>query len=280
MTTTAATLADEILDGVGIIDCDTHITEPADLWTSRAPRSMRDRMPQHRTVDGVTAWYLDGELWASIGGNTIATGPRKVLGTHVVQPFDDVDPSAWDAKARLRLMDDQGVEAAILFPNGIGFASNHVFAIDDEAQRTAVLQTYNDFYLDLQAESGDRLLGQGLLPIWDMDLTVKEMTRLLDGGMRGFTLSDKPEMLGLPELHEPYFEPMWDLFNETGAVPSFHIGSGARKEEMEALRAMRNQPKVQFAPGERRPIPADAEPGLERRSAPSARSPCLRRRCT
>ena len=221
---------------------------------------MRDRVPQHRTVDGVTAWFLDGELWASIGGNTIATGRRKVLGTHVVQPFDEVDPSSWDAKARLQLMDEQGIEAAILFPNGIGFASNHVFAIDDEAQRTAVLQTYNDFFVDLHHESGDRLLGQGLLPIWDMDLTVKEMTRLLDEGMRGFTLSDKPEMLGLPELHEPYFEPMWDLFNESGAVPSFHIGSGARKEEMEALRAMRNKPKVQYAPGEPRPIPPTPRP--------------------
>ena len=161
-------------------------------------------------------------------------------------------------------MDDQGVEAAILFPNGIGFASNHVFAIDDEAQRTAVLQTYNDFYLDLQHESDDRLLGQGLLPIWDMDLTVKEMTRLLDAGMRGFTLSDKPEMLGLPELHEPYFEPMWDLFNESGAVPSFHIGSGARKEEMEALRAMRNQPKAQYAAGGAPADPGHAQPVVER----------------
>ena len=140
---------------------------------------------------------------------------------------------------RLALMDDMGVSPQVVYPNGIGFASNHIFAIEDEAQRTAVLQIYNDFYVDIQDESGGRLVPQAMLPIWDMDLTVAEMTRLLDKGIRGFTLSDKPELLGLPELPEPYFEPMWDLFNESGAVVNFHIGAGQRKEEMEAIRAAR-----------------------------------------
>jgi hypothetical protein len=29
-----------------IIDADTHVTETADLWTSRAPAAMRDRVPR------------------------------------------------------------------------------------------------------------------------------------------------------------------------------------------------------------------------------------------
>jgi predicted TIM-barrel fold metal-dependent hydrolase len=66
---------------------------------------------------------------------------------------------------------------------------------------------------------------------------------LLDRGIRGFTLSDKPELLGLPELPEPYFEPMWDLFDQSGAVANFHIGAGARKEEIESLRAARLKPR-------------------------------------
>jgi predicted TIM-barrel fold metal-dependent hydrolase len=65
------------------------------------------------------------------------------------------------------------------------------------------------------------------------------MERLLDRGVRGFTLSDKPEMLGLPELPHAYFEPMWDLFDESGAVANFHIGAGARREEIERLRGAR-----------------------------------------
>jgi predicted TIM-barrel fold metal-dependent hydrolase len=228
------------LAGVHIIDCDAHLTEPPNLWTSRAPASLQGRVPVQKTIDGATSWYLDDEPWASTGGNTIQGGRQKVLGSHVVQPFDVVDASAWGVNERLELLDDAGIYAEILYPNGIGFASNHVFAIADDAQRTAVLRIYNDFLVEVQDESKGRLFPQALLPIWDMDLTINEMTRLLDRGVTGFTLSDKPELLGLPELPEPYFTPMWDLFNDSGAVANFHIGAGARREEFEALR---NQPR-------------------------------------
>lgn len=257
-----------------IIDCDAHFTEPEDLWSSRAPESMKDRMPKLQTIDGRTGWFLDGEMWASIGGNTIRQGQEKVLGSHVVQPFAEVDPAAWSVPERLKLMDKMGLHAQVIYPNGIGFASNHVFAIKDEAQRTAVLQTYNDFYVDLQEQSDGRLLPQGILPIWDMDLTIKEMTRLLDKGMRGFTLSDKPELLGLPELPHEYFAPMWDLFNESGAVANFHIGAGNRREDLEAIRGARYADDPHKG-GPRSDPPAVADPywrsfGMQRRLAVQA----------
>jgi len=161
---------------------------------------------------------------------------RKVLGTLSVQPFENIAPSSWSVPERLALMDALGVETQILYPNGIGFSSNHLFAIEDIKQRSMALQVYNDFLIDVQNESGGRLLPQAMIPIWDMDFTIKEMTRLIEKGITGFTMSDRPEMIGLPELPEPYFEPMWDLFNESGAVPNFHIQSGARREEHEAMR--------------------------------------------
>lgn len=233
----AGAMVQDPLGDVKIIDCDAHITEPANLWISRVPESMRSRVPIQKTLDGMTAWYLHDKLWASTGGNTISTGGEKILGSHVVQPFDLVDVSAWSARERVDLMDKMGIWGQVLYPNGVGFASNHIFAIEDHEERTLVLQVYNDFLTDLQAESNSRLLPQGLLPIWDMDLCVKEMTRLIDQGMRGFTLSDKPEMLGLPELHESYFDPMWDLFNTSGTVANFHIGAGNRREETESMRS-------------------------------------------
>jgi predicted TIM-barrel fold metal-dependent hydrolase len=232
---------DDPLDGIFIIDCDAHMTEPRDLWSSRTPASATYRIPEHRTKDGNTGWYIGDDLWASTGGNTIQRGRKKVLGSHVVQPFEEIDESAWSVKARLELLDQMGIYAQVLYPNGVGFASNHLFAIEDDKERTAITQTYNDFLCDVQEESGGRLFPQGMLPIWDMDLCVKEMNRLLDRGMRGFTLSDKPEMIGLPELPEPYFDPMWDLLNESGAAANFHIGAGARREELEAIRRPREQ---------------------------------------
>lgn len=225
------------IDDLHIVDCDAHLTEPSDLWSSRVAASQRHLVPVQKTVDGITAWYFGDEIWASIGGNTIGRGHTKHLGTHMVQPFEEVDRSAWSVRERLELLDESGIWAQVLYPNGIGFSSNHVFAIADEAQRHLVLQTYNDFLVDTQQESEGRLYPQALLPFWDMDLTVAEMNRMLDNGITGFTVSDKPEMIGLPELPEPFFDPMWDLFNESGAVANFHIGSGGRREDFEKVRS-------------------------------------------
>ena len=44
------------MSGYTIIDADTHVTETPDLWTSRAPASMRDRVPHIVTgSDGTPA---------------------------------------------------------------------------------------------------------------------------------------------------------------------------------------------------------------------------------
>ncbi len=226
MTETSTLDIDGVLGGLSIIDCDAHFTEPPDLWTSRASSSMIDRVPVMKTVDGTSSRFLDGGVLCSIGGNTLRRGDGEQLGTLTVQPWEAVDKSTWDVKARLALLDDIGVHAQILFPNAIGFASNTMFSIKDVHQRATIQRIYNDFLLDVQHDSGNRLFPQAVLPVWDMDLTVAEMTRLRDRGMTGFTISDKPHTVGLPDLDAPYFAPMWALGNEMGAVFNFHIGSG------------------------------------------------------
>ena len=220
---------DDVLSGIRIIDADAHMTEPPDLWTSRVPASIREQLPQQRTIDGATAWYIGDSIWTSTGGNVIKRGGEKVRGQHIIQPFDDVDPAAWETKARLDLLDREGIFAQILYPNAVGFTSNHIFAIEDLPLRGLVLQTYNDFFVDTQVESEGRLFPQALLPIWDMDLTIAEMTRLHDAGIAGYTITDKPELLGLPELPDAYFAPMWRFADETQSVMNFHIGSGSRR---------------------------------------------------
>jgi uncharacterized protein len=230
MSQTTMADAEAILGGLRIVDGDAHFTEPPDLWTSRAAHSLREQVPVQRTIDGITAWYLGDHVFASIGGNTLERGNHKVLGTQTVQPWDQVDESTWDVKARLALLDEMGVYAQILYPNAVGFASNSMLAIEDVALRNAVQGLYNDFLVDIQHESGNRLFPQAVLPVWDMDLTVREMTRLRDKGITGFTISDKPHVIGLPDLDAPYFAPMWSLANDMGVVINFHIGSGGLRQ--------------------------------------------------
>jgi hypothetical protein len=47
------------MSGYTIIDADTHVTETPEVWTSRAPAAMRDRVPRIETTSrGNQRWVL------------------------------------------------------------------------------------------------------------------------------------------------------------------------------------------------------------------------------
>ena len=91
------------MSGYTIIDVDTHVTETPDLWTSRAPASMRDRVPRiEEKDDGTLAWLVAGEpllanpgMTATAGVGTIGNPPKN---------YEEMHPGAYDAKARLEYM--------------------------------------------------------------------------------------------------------------------------------------------------------------------------------
>ena len=64
------------LAGLRVIDADTHLTEPHDLWTSRAPAAFEDRVPHVVDVDGEPTWVVDGvgSAGPSAGG---VVAPRR-----------------------------------------------------------------------------------------------------------------------------------------------------------------------------------------------------------
>ena len=60
-----------------IIDADTHVTETPELWTSRTPANMRDRVPRIETgADGTQRWVLGKSKGLVLGSDN-----RDVLET-------------------------------------------------------------------------------------------------------------------------------------------------------------------------------------------------------
>ena len=69
-------------DGLCIIDADTHLTEPHDLWTSRAPKGYEDRVPQVREKNGVLNWTIEDHVLArALASGVVAASGEKVPGT-------------------------------------------------------------------------------------------------------------------------------------------------------------------------------------------------------
>ena len=64
---TSAAVGTSVMDGIAVVDADTHLTEPHDLWTSRAPKEWIERVPQVREVEGRSMWTIDGEVFGNAG---------------------------------------------------------------------------------------------------------------------------------------------------------------------------------------------------------------------
>src|SRR5437764_916219 len=87
-------------------DIGTHLTEPHDLWTSRAPAAYRDRVPRVLDVDGTAMWTVeDTPLGRASASSVVHKDGSRCRGTDFISwTFDDAHPAAYDVPARLEVM--------------------------------------------------------------------------------------------------------------------------------------------------------------------------------
>jgi len=212
---------------VRVIDVDTHLSEPADLWTSRAPARYADRVPRVERIDGANTWVFDGAVIGPAGGSAVIdrAGTKKLGLSFAGMSYDEVHLGAWDADARVAFMDETGVWAQIIYPNTFGFGGQKFIEMPDADLRLLTVQLYNDASAEVQERSGQRLFGMAIMPWWDIDLSVAEIRRCHAMGIRGINCGTGPHLHGLPDLSQPAWDPMWDVCAELAMPVNFHIGA-------------------------------------------------------
>jgi predicted TIM-barrel fold metal-dependent hydrolase len=226
---------DPLFAGIKIVDCDTHFTEPADLWTANAPAGIKDKMPHVRRVDGADGWYVGDRYFGSLGGNVIARNKNKLLGKLAFQTYDEIDPGSYSVNPRLEAMDAMGVWAQICFQNGGVTQAGSLVALNDEPLAISIIRIYNDACADRMKASDGRINCMATLPYWDKDLTVAEMKRIVDLGVKGVVLPDRPERLSSGYIGpdgnvSPFWEEVFQICNDTGLPICFHINSSLDAE--------------------------------------------------
>jgi predicted TIM-barrel fold metal-dependent hydrolase len=212
-----------------LVDIDSHFTEPADLWTARAPAALREVAPRVvRKPDGSDAWIVGSDLDLSPPGFcVIRPDGSKAMGIFTLPRLEEMSPAASDPLARVRALDELGIARQILYPNVLGFAGGSMMRIKDRALRDFCVQAYNDAAAELQRASGGRLLPQAMLPFWEPREAARELERCHDRlGLTGFTMTDSPETWALPSLVDPVWDPLFSTAQERRLPVNFHIGSG------------------------------------------------------
>jgi uncharacterized protein len=218
-----------------IIDADTHLTEPHDLWTSRAPAKWRDRVPQVKELDGQMSWVIDGDKSIGTGAHpnsSILKDLTKVrdLDAFLKLKFEDVHLGSSSLRERLALMDDAGIFAQIVYPNILGFGGQAAAKVDFEL-RDVCVRIYNDAMAELQEESGGRLFPMALLPWWDVQASVKETERCAAMGLKGININSDPHFQtdaggnAIPDLGSLHWDPLWEACTGLDLPVNFHIGA-------------------------------------------------------
>jgi len=221
---------DLALDGLRVIDADTHLTEAHDLWTSRAPAKYRDRVPHvGEGADGRPTWIVDGaELGFAGGGGVIDREGNKGRALEALYEWtqDEIHLGAFDPKARIKVMDESGIWAQVLFPNSIGLGGQGLSdVVDDPVLRLLCVQIYNDAMAEIQQDSGNRFIPMPVLPAWDVDACVAEAERIATLGLRGVNMTSDTQDLGAPDLANRAWDPLWEVCSDQHLPVHFHIGA-------------------------------------------------------
>ncbi len=216
------------------IDVDTHVTEPPDLWSSRVAKKHRDLAPRVERIDGKDMWLVGGkpQIWPGIFSIAGFDGSPPV---EFPATFDDIDPSMFDAKARVARMDQDGIHAQVIYPNVGGFGSQVFLKMKDEELKLSCVKAYNDFLTEFASAAPGRLLPITALPFWDLDATLKEVSRCIDAGHKGILFPTQPQVFGQPPLNNSHWDPLWTLAQDAGVAINFHVGSDSDWDPQDVL---------------------------------------------
>ena len=227
MTAPQATEAPEVtLDWV--IDNDTHISEPPDLFESRLPAKWRDQAPRvvRNEDSGFEVWSVGPEQQAMIpiGHTAVAGWPEPFPAAP--SGFAEIPKAAHDPHARIEYMDSLRIWAMALYPNVGGFGSQAFLNLGDPELMLACVQAYNDFLTDWCSVAPNRLIPISAMPFWDVEASVREIERCAKAGHKGVLFTGAPQDHGMPALASPHWNPLWECAQSHALPVSFHIGSG------------------------------------------------------
>jgi predicted TIM-barrel fold metal-dependent hydrolase len=166
-----------------IISGDSHLEVSPERWQSYVAREFHEWVPKVvQLPDGGDAWKVPGSrVEVPLGLNFGAGLGSEGLKTRGIS-YRDNPAGSGDSAQRLREMDQDGIEAELLFPAVAG-ARSLGNRLPREAH-VAVIQGYNDWLSrEFTAADPKRLLGVAMLPATTAEDAADEVRRI--AGMPG-----------------------------------------------------------------------------------------------
>jgi predicted TIM-barrel fold metal-dependent hydrolase len=215
-----------------IFDGDSHVVEPAVLWTKYLE-------PEYRTLGKYALWREEGK-WGSylqVNGKMFRDTMNSNIPRHAIwrpgltwKDIGKLDPAvrhpltagASDPIARLKDMDAMGVDQAFLYPTWFaeGF---HLIENPDVAY--ALARAYNNWIADFCRAGAGRLFAAAMLPLQHMDYALEELGRVREiPCFRAAFI--RPMFIEGRYFTHPYYDPLWDELERMGLAVAVHPTGG------------------------------------------------------
>ena len=213
-----------------VVSVDDHIIEPPSMFDQHLSPELKKLAPQYVLDDrGESRWWWEPEGKMSYNGglNAVVGRPKEEYGMEPTN-ITEMRKGTWDSKLRVQDMNVGGTLTSLNFPSFPGFAGEWFWNAKDKVNAERVVAAYNDWHIDEWCGPyTGRYIPTGVLPLWDMKTTLRELKRIIAKGCRSVTFPSNPQTAGgLPPIHDEYWEPFWALCNAERVVLNCHIGTG------------------------------------------------------
>jgi len=206
-------------DDAVVWDADAHICEPPEVWQEYADPAFRDLVLQVRK-------HADGRESLFAGGNDTGTNaaPACIPGAYANDraSWDGILPGSYDPVERLKVMDEEGLDKAVLFPS-LWLLSGDVA---DPAAAAASARAYNRWMADFVSADPQRLVGIGVCPLQDVDAAVAEIEFMASAGLTGLTF--RPERYHGLELYSDEMDRVWSAAEYANLCVGIHGSFGSK----------------------------------------------------
>jgi predicted TIM-barrel fold metal-dependent hydrolase len=223
-------------------DADNHYYEAEDAFIRHIDPKMQKRCMQWAEVDGKKRLLVAGKINKFIPNPTFdpIAKPGSLEdyfrgkndgGLDMKTMFGDLDPidshpAYRDRAARVQLLDEQGMDGALLFPT-LGVGMQEALKHDVPALHAA-FRAFNDWLdEDWGFDRGDgRLYAAPMITLADPDAAAEEVDRVLAKGARILVTIPGPVPAGDGYVSpgHPKLDPVWARIAEAGVPMAFHAG--------------------------------------------------------
>ena len=219
-----------------LFDADEHYYEPEDALTRHLDRKYRSAV-RWVDMDGRRSLIIDGKLLQLIPNPTYdPVGRPGSLNSYfraknregrslkeILGEPQPIQPEYHDRTARVKVLDDQGVEFAWILPS-LGLGVEEMLK-DDHDALCAVARSYNEWLDDDWGYDRDgRIQTAPLLPLGDPAFAEAELRRVIDCGARLIVMRPAPvaSIAGPRSVGDAAHDRIWAIAAEAGVVVAFH----------------------------------------------------------